>query len=28
MISKFKVGDKKTFERTVRNEDTAAFESG
>lgn len=28
MISKFKVGDKKTFERTVRDEDTAAFESG
>jgi len=28
MISKFKIGDKKTFERTVRKEDTAAFESG
>ncbi len=28
MISKFKVGDKKTFERTVRAEDTAAFDSG
>ena len=28
MISKFKVGDKKTFERVVREEDTAAFDSG
>jgi fluoroacetyl-CoA thioesterase len=28
MVSKFKVGDKKTFERTVRAEDTAIFESG
>ncbi len=28
MISKFKVGDKKKFERTVRVEDTATFESG
>ncbi|MCX6200500.1 MAG: hypothetical protein NTY88_14970 [Bacteroidetes bacterium] len=28
MISKFKIGDKKTFERIVRQEDVAAFESG
>lgn len=28
MISKFRKGDKKTFERIVREEDTAAFESG
>jgi fluoroacetyl-CoA thioesterase len=28
MVSKFRVGDKKTFERTVRAEDTAIFESG
>src|SRR5882672_1523129 len=28
MISKFKVGDRKTFERIVREEDTASFESG
>ena len=28
MIAKFKVGDKKTFERIVRTEDTATFESG
>ena len=28
MISKFKIGDRKTFERTVRAEDTAVFETG
>ena len=28
MVSKFQIGDKKTFERVVRKEDTAAFESG
>ncbi len=28
MIFKFKTGDKKAFERIVREEDTAAFESG
>ena len=28
MISKFKIGDRKTFERVVRAEDTAAFETG
>lgn len=28
MLNTFKIGDKKTFERVVRREDTAAFESG
>ncbi len=28
MISKFSVGDKKTFERTIRPQDTAAFDDG
>ncbi|HLP21578.1 MAG TPA: hypothetical protein VK174_14795 [Chitinophagales bacterium] len=28
MLSKFVIGDKQTFGRTVRTEDTAAFESG
>ncbi|HLP53029.1 MAG TPA: hypothetical protein VK154_19205 [Chitinophagales bacterium] len=28
MLSKFVIGDKQTFARTVRPEDTAAFESG
>lgn len=28
MLAKFVIGDKQTFERTVRAEDTAAFEAG